>query len=222
VSAIQERLTAWRAAVARFAGRRDMRLRIARAVGAVALIGIGVIAFVDASVATALAAVLALGGAAGQLDHNRKTARLTLTYAYQARWHNPEMIQVRLEAAGLLKLDGTDAAARWQVLQTLVQARDPVAISVEIVLGFWEDVAGAYNIGLLDEQLFRSGLAYTMLQNWDRASWLIRKFREDDATVYADWTAACRKLRADVMEQYAGGHARAVDAVARGQDLLEL
>jgi hypothetical protein len=183
-----------------------------------------VVAVFDANVALALAAVVALVAAGRQVAVSDATARQTLTYNYAARWESAEFLSLRHTAAEFWDLGDEDADARWEQWQAWVREKNNTDVlkAVTAVLHFWENVAGAYNRGLLDEDVFRTDLANLMLGNWKRVSWYIRKARERDAFHFAEWKTACDQLREGLEATYAEGARRAERALALGYDLLEI
>jgi hypothetical protein len=90
------------------------------------------------------------------------------------------------------------------------------------ILNFWEEVASAFNEGLLDGDWFRSNLAWTLEDNWQRASWFIRKYREEDtnASFYCEWQIAVEAVKPSLEKQNAEGKRRAEGAIERKEDLL--
>lgn len=69
---------------------------------------------IDANTATAVAAGLALIGAALTLRHADATARRARTADYGARWDHPDFFASRVAAARFLEADESDYDRRWQ------------------------------------------------------------------------------------------------------------
>jgi hypothetical protein len=67
-----------------------------------------VLAVLDANVATAVVAGLALLGAVWTLRHADATARRTLTASYNARWDHPDLLEARVTASKFLTLAGME------------------------------------------------------------------------------------------------------------------
>lgn len=177
----------------------------------------------DASVATAVIAGLALLGAIWTIRQADASSRRTLTAAYSARWDHPDLLEARVVASNFLRLDGTDEDARWgEWNKELLGAAK--SIQVMAILNFWEEVASAYNEGLLDDVWFRSNLAWTLEDNWDRAAWFIRRYRCEDknASFYSEWQLAVEAVEDDLAMQSERGRQRAEEAIAREEDLLHV
>jgi len=84
----------------------------------VAVVALGVCAFLDAAVALALVSLFALvtasGGVAWQVRDNRAQARRELSYSYYARWNSAEMLRCRVVFGQLVNLKGTNVEQRWR------------------------------------------------------------------------------------------------------------
>lgn len=180
-----------------------------------------VVAFLDADLAAALAAPLALVGVGLQLAENQRQARSTLTYNYLARWEHPDFFPSREAAGRFLELSKSTPDDRWR---QWVEGGDPPQTRIQItaVFDFWEEVAGAYNHGLLDDDVFRSGMAHLLNAQWERWEWFISKAREDDANVFGEWWTARECVKSEIEQLHEHGKRRAVEALSQGEDLLKI
>jgi hypothetical protein len=180
----------------------------------------------DATAATAAAAGLALIGAVVTLDHAATTARRTLTADYRARWDHPDLLEARVVTSEFLNLKASDADKRWKEWRGWIRRNTETKKRLQImaILNYWEEVASAYNQGLLDAAWFRADLAWQLRHNWDRAGWFILKFRAEDcnAAYYSEWQLAVEAVKDDLGMQYLEGQRRAKEALARGDDLLHV
>ncbi len=178
--------------------------------------------FLDANAATATAAGLALIGAVWTLSHADATTRRALTAEYRARWDHPDLLEARVVAAEFLDLTNTDEDTRWQERTTTMTMEKRVQLMA--ILNYWEEVASAYNQDFLDSEWFRTDLAWQLEHNWNRAKWFIRKYRveEVNAAFYSEWQIALESIKADVERQLDQGRRLAEEALARGEDLLEV
>jgi hypothetical protein len=182
-----------------------------------------VFAVLNAGEATAVIAGLALIGAIWTIRQADASSRRALTAAYSARWDHPELLEARVITSDFLRLDGTEEDARWEEWnKELLGAAK--SIQILAILNFWEEVASAFNEGLLDDVWFRSNLAWTLEDNWDRAAWFIRRYRHEDknACFYSEWQLAVEAVQDDLAEQGEQGRRRAAEAIARGEDLLRV
>lgn len=174
----------------------------------------------NAEAATAVAAGLALIGAAWTLKHSETASRRSLTAEYRARWERPELIAARVAVADFIELENADEDSRWREWKETmdVEAR----LRLVAVLNFWEAVGTAYNHDLLDNDWFRDELAWEMQYSWERAGWFIRKFRVEDrnAAGYCEWQRAWEAVRGDLEQQSAEGSQRLEEALARDEDVL--
>jgi len=190
-------------------------------IGGLLVLSYAVFAVLDASVATAVIAGLALIGAIWTIRQADASSRRALTAAYSARWDHPELLEARVVTSDFLRLDGTEEDARWEEWnKELLGAAK--SIQVMAILNFWEEVASAFNEGLLDDAWFRSNLAWTLEDNWARAAWFIRRYRREDknASFYSEWQIAVEAVEDDLAEQSAQGRRRAIEALTRSEDLL--
>ena len=129
-------------------------------------------------VATAVAAVLAIAGAALTVGHADSVARRQRTADYRARWDHPNFVEARTVASDFLNHVGVDEAAAWAAWQESLTAGTYTKERLQFVavLNFWEEVASAFNQDFLDNDWFRSDLAYILDDNWQRAAWFIRRY----------------------------------------------
>lgn len=97
-------------------------------------------------------------------------------------------------------------------------------VQLMAILNYWEEVASAYNQDFLDNEWFRTDLAWQLEHNWNRAKWFIRKYRveEVNAAFYSEWQIALESIKSDVEHQLDHGCRLAEEAIARGEDLLEV
>jgi hypothetical protein len=156
------------------------------------------------------------------LSHADATARRTLTAEYRARWDHPDLLEARVVAAEFLDLENTDEDKRWRERMTAMTMEKRVQLMA--ILNYWEEVASAYNQGLLDNEWFRTDLAWQLEHNWNRAKWFIRKYRieEVNAAFYSEWQIAFEAVKADLERQFDQGQCLAEEALASGEDLLHV
>lgn len=177
----------------------------------------------DAAVATAVAAGFALVGAGWTLVHNDATARRSRTFEYRARWDDPSFFEARETASDFLYVRGSEDD-RWHEWRCWIErgCRTAERLHIMAVLNFWEEVASAYNQNLLDNDWFRTDLAWQLTHNWNRSKWFVRKFRveQKNAAFWSEWQVAVGAVEADLKAQEAEGQRRAEATIAEGKDLL--
>lgn len=173
-------------------------------------------------VATAVAAGVALVGAAATLEHADATARRARTAEYRARWDHPELLAARIAAAEFLNAQESEQDKRWLEWDTDMGTEK--RLQLMSVLNFWEEVSSAFNQDLLDRDWFCTDLAWELLYSWERAEWFIRKYRIEDknAAGYCEWQVALEAVRGDVEKQLKEGRLRAEAALANGEDILKV
>lgn len=207
--------------IGRHGGWLLRRWRAAKLVGALLLLSIyAPLVVLDANVATAAAAGLALIGAVLTLDHADATARRARTAEYRARWDHPEFLPARIAAADFLDADDSEQDALWDEWNTDMESK--TRLQLMAVLNFWEQVSSAYNQDFLDNDWFRTDLAWELQYAWERAEWFIRKYRTEDknALGYCEWQVALESVQGDLNRQSAVGQLRAEAALARNEDIL--
>lgn len=188
------------------------------------LIAFGVGLAFDANAATGTIAALALIGGILTLSHGDATARRTRTAEYRARWEHPELLDARVATTEFLTLSDADEEVRWSEWTRWVGEgrKTKTRLQVMTILNFWEEVGSAYNQDLLDQRWFRTDLAWLLEQNWERAGWLIRRFRTEDqnAGFFCEWQIAVESVAEDLRLQAEAGRKRATNAASQGDDLL--
>jgi hypothetical protein len=97
-------------------------------------------------------------------------------------------------------------------------------LQITAILNYWEEVASAYNQNLLDNDWFRTDLAWQLSDNWERAGWFIRVSRREEcnAAICGEWQVACEAVASDLKRQRETGQRSASEALARGDDLLKV
>ncbi len=174
----------------------------------------------DANAATAVAAGIAIVGAAWTLQHSDSTARRELTTKYRARWDHPDFLEARIRTATFLA--DPNKEDRWREWMTSMDTKSRLQIAA--ILNYWEEVASAYNQDLLDNDWFRTDLAWQLSENWKRAGWFIRMSRREgcNAAICSEWQIACEAVASDLERQRKAGERSASEAIARKEDLLEV
>lgn len=202
------------------AGLSPLRLQAKSLVAAFAFLLFVPLAILDPSVATAVAAGLALFGAAVTLSHADATAKRNRTAEYQARWQHPELLDARIAAADFLEDASRGEDERWEEWSVDMKAK--TRLQLMAVLNFWEEVSVAYNQGLLDNDWFGRGFAWDLLYNWERAEWFVRKYRTEDknALGYREWQLALEAVKPELELQSKVGQMRAEQALAQKEDIL--
>jgi hypothetical protein len=195
--------------------------RPARLLGAVFafLLFVPLVVF-DPNAATAVAAGLALLGAALTLSHADAAARRNRTAEYQARWDHPELLEARIAAGDFLEDASRSEDERWE--KWSVDMATKTRLHLMAVLNFWEEVSGAYNQGLLDNDWFGKDFGWELLYNWERAEWFIRKYRTEDqnALGYSEWQRTLEAVKLGLELKSKVGEIRAKQALAQREDIL--
>jgi hypothetical protein len=191
---------------------------------AIALLPIyGGLVVLNATVATAVAAGLALVGAAWTLGQSDATARRTRTVEYRARWDQPAFFEARQTASDFLNVSGSEDQ-RWLEWRSWVKRgrKTSERLHIMAVLNFWEEVASAYNQNLLDNEWFQSDLAWQLTHNWNRSKWFVNKFRTEEKNVafFSEWQVSVKAVTPALKAQEADGKRRAEEALRQGRDLL--
>jgi hypothetical protein len=172
--------------------RRQAQLIAALVLFALAVIALGVCAFLDAAVALALVSLFALVtasvGVAWQVRDNRAQARRELSYSYYERWNSAEMLSCRVVFGQLVNLKGTNVEHRWDAWSNgstswTLRRR----LSANVVFSFFEELGGQYNRGALDTAATAEYLGSQALDVWKRSEWLIGRHRQKDATSCIEW-----------------------------------
>lgn len=178
------------------------------------------LAVFDPGAATALAAGLALFGAALTLTHADATAKRNRTAEYQARWDHPDLLDTRIAAGDFLEDADREEDERWE--EWSIDMETKLRLQLMAVLNFWEEVSGAYNQGLLDNEWFGKDFAWELMYNWERAEWFIRKYRTEDrnALGYSEWQRALEAVKSELDLQTRVGEIRAEQALAQKEDIL--
>jgi hypothetical protein len=189
------------------------------------LVPYGVLVVLDPNAATAVAAGLALIGAAWTLGHADATARRTRTGEYRARWDHPEFFEARSTASDFFNAHGQEEE-RWKEWKGWIEHGRATSKRLHIiaVLNFWEEVASAYNQNLLDNDWFRTDLAWQLDYNWERVKWFVRKFRceQENTAFWCEWQVAVKAVKPDLARQEEDGRRRAEAALENGEDLLSV
>lgn len=193
---------------------------------AIALLPVyGALVVLDATVATAVAAGLALIGAVWTLGQSDATARRTRTVEYRARWDDPGFFEARKTASDFLNAKGKEDQ-RWLEWRSWIKrgAKTSERLHIMAVLNFWEEVASAYNQNLLDNEWFQSDLAWQLTHNWNRSKWFVNKFRteEENVAFFCEWQVSVKAVTPALEAQAADGRRRAEEALKEGLDLLSV
>jgi hypothetical protein len=185
----------------------------------------GGLVVLDANTATAVAAVLALVGAALTLGHTDSTARRSRTAEYRSRWDHPEFFPARVTTGDFLSAAGAEDE-RWDAWNEWVKTATETdkRLHIVVVLNFWEEVASAYNQNLLDNEWFQTDLAWQLKHNWDRSAWFISRYRRqaNNVNFWSEWQVAVAAVEADLDRQTRDGEQRATEARDDEPELLNV
>ena len=147
---------------------------------------------------TAIAALVALFGAAVTILDNRRTARQRITYEYLARLEDPALIEIQATMSsfmrGGMRPEGISveqwstmeearleiAKDTWQQLCSSPSVRDRETI-LRIVAypNMLEGLAGMYNDGLLDRRIVKTHVESEAKNFCDVAGWWLKELRPD-------------------------------------------
>lgn len=177
----------------------------------------------DSIVATS--AIVALLGAFGSIRSGRNIARQELTYSYVARYNSPDLLAHWGRLNSFWKLDepaGSLNNVRWTELTEAEridiyrswlsvdarerekqkwgqwQAMEPSERADMLVfMNFMEELAGAYNLGLLDPRSVEKHLAFGARSRYNRGEWWIERLRDQrgDRGLLREWELMIEDLR---------------------------
>jgi hypothetical protein len=165
---------------------------------------------------TAIAAGVGLIVALATILHSRQVARRSAAYQYVAQLGTPEFRALEAEAGAFFSCKepppGTTLEdwqklgqrererrqwARWEDLFASWTLQDRTKVLTILALpNQLEDVAGAYNLGLIDRTIVKTHIEYLVEDFWSKADWWLGEIRRDpNDNAYQDLAMMLPDLR---------------------------
>lgn len=148
-----------------------------------------------------MAGFLALLGAWYQLRQTRQATAQTRAHYYLQRYDDPQLIAFVEKAhyvigkkRPVLSMDEAHARGEWW---DMLSFRDQ--FEVQLVLNFWEEMAGMYNRELVDQKLIDEYFGDAALDFWSRSQWLVHHLRAQSPgqALYNEWD----EMREDILDK---------------------
>ncbi len=153
-----------------------------------------------AAAVTALIAGVAAAGAFLGLRQNRARDRETRAHRYLERYNSPPEISSRTRVHDFFMSGprtGRLGRRRWERARIGEWEGMTHAEKLDTVQGlnFWEELAGMYNLGLVDDEIVSEYFGTAALSIWAGTRWFVEYLRRDQPATMEQFEKMCDAVR---------------------------